>query len=110
MDQESQCIAVVPPGASFELPAGGFVHLERLSVLDDLPDLAGQRVTVMAHVSSPTSDARTVQMDTAISSFVIGRDYDQSADLIFSPVDRCTLDTVGPGVRLQLLYSLTPAH
>jgi hypothetical protein len=105
MSQDLQRIAVIPPGGRFEVPRTSYVRLERLSILEDYPDLAGHRATVMSHVASPTKDGRTVQTDIALSSFIIGRDYDQSADVIFSPVEECTIDTVGPGVPIQVLYS-----
>lgn len=60
----------------------------------------------MAHVTSPTADQRTAQIDVAIASFIIGRDYDQSSDILISPVDRCVLTCLGPQIPVQLLYSV----
>jgi hypothetical protein len=106
MSADSQSVAVIPPGGSFAVPTSDYVRLERFSILEDYPDLSGRRVIVMSHVAAPTQDGQTVQIDVALSSFIIGRDYDQSADLVFAPVDKCTIDTIGPGVTIQVLYSV----
>jgi hypothetical protein len=99
-----QRIAVIPPGGSFIVPATGYIRIERISIVEDYPNLSGRRVTVMSHVTSPTQDGRTVEIDVALSSFVIGRDYDQSADIVFAPVDKGTIDVKGPEVSIQVTY------
>jgi hypothetical protein len=98
-------IAVIPPGGTFSIPPNSHIHLQRISIIDDCPDLSGRRLTLIAHVTSPTEDGRTVQMDVALASFILGQDYDQSTDIMFAPVDQCVITTIGPEVAVQLLYS-----
>lgn len=90
------------------MPGDVYVRIERFSLLDDYPDLEGQRLSIMAHVTSPTLDGGTTQMNVAIASFLIGRDFDQSCDLIIAPTDKCTLGVVGPDVPVQIIYSKFP--
>jgi hypothetical protein len=103
-DSPCQCVAFIPPGGEFTVPSTSNIRLDRFSLLDDHP--AGERLTVMAHVTSPTGDQRTAQMDVAIASFIIGQDYDQSSDILISPVDTCVLTCLGPHIPVQLLYSV----
>jgi hypothetical protein len=104
VDSPCQCVAFVPGGGEFTVPFTNNIRLDRFSLLDEQP--AGERLTVMAHVRSPTTDRRTAQMDVAIASFIIGQDYDQSSDIVISPADRCVLTCLGPQVPVQLLYSV----
>jgi hypothetical protein len=77
-------------------------------VTADFPDLAGSRLTVMARVKSTTKDGRTVENEVAITSFIIGQDYDQSADLLIAPSETAVLHIVGPPVPIQILYAQFP--
>jgi hypothetical protein len=104
----SQNIGVIPPGGNFTIRQSGYVYLERFSILEDHLDLFGCRAAVLAHVRAATKGARTAQMHVALSSFVLVQDDGQSADIIFSPLDQYTLDTVGPERAICILHSTVP--
>ena len=114
MDEEgelvsnNQFVAVLRPGESFVVPSSCYVRIERFSVLEETPRLSGQRVCVMAEVETKTPDRRTVTMKAAIASLIIGKDFDQSCDLVISPSDRTVLTILGTPVPLQMLYTKFP--
>ncbi|OHS99978.1 hypothetical protein TRFO_33503 [Tritrichomonas foetus] len=100
-----QCSDIIQPDTPFSIESKGHIRIEQLSILSDDESLNGSRVTVMAHVLANTSDRRQIAMDVAISSFIIGRDYDQPMNLVISPTDKCTLTIVETQVPIQILYS-----
>lgn len=104
----NQGVAILQTGAEFTVPSDCYVRIEKFSILEDYPALAGQRCSVVAHVESLTSDGRTVTVDIALTSFIIGRDYEQSADLLISPADKAVLTVYGAHVQIQVLYTQFP--
>ena len=104
----NQNVVVLETGEEFEIPSGCYVRLERFSILEDYPDLEGQRVSVLMHVDAPTSDGRTATMNAAINSFIIGKDFEQVSDLIIAPSDEATMKVVGAPVKVQVLFTKFP--
>ena len=106
----NQFAAVVKPGEVFEVASDCYTRIERFSILSDYTPFAGQRVSVMASVDAPTVDGRTVNMNVAVASFIVGRDFDQNCELVISPADKCKLSVVGAPVEMQMLFSKFPGE
>lgn len=106
----NQFDAVIKPDDALELPSDSYVRIERFSILSDHTQFVGQRVSVMASVDAQTADGRAINMNTAIASFIIGRDFDQNCELVISPSDKCKLSLVGAPVTVQMLFSKFPGE
>ena len=104
----NQFAEIIRPGSVFGVPTSYYVRIERFSILSDHTPFKGQRLCVVADVDAPTQDGRTVNMNVAVASFIIGKDFDQNCDLVVSPTDRCKLSLTGPPVEVQVLFSKFP--
>lgn len=100
----NRCVALINPDAPFEIPSESYVRITNFSILSDDESFNGSRVTIMANVKAQTKDKREIDMDVAISSFIIGNDYDQPCNIIISPSDKCTLRIIGANIPIQMIY------
>lgn len=100
----NRCVALIQPNIPFQIPSENYARITNFSILSEDEELIGSRVIIMANVKSQTNDKREIEMNTAITSFIIGSEYDQSCNLLFSPTDQCTLTIVGAQVPIQMIY------
>ncbi|KAK8853933.1 hypothetical protein M9Y10_016480 [Tritrichomonas musculus] len=100
----NRCVGIIQPNIPFQIPSESHIRITNFTILSDDDTLSGSRTTIMANVKALTSDKREVEMNVAVSSFIIGIDYDQSCNLIISPTDQCTLTIVGTNVPIQMIY------
>lgn len=100
----NRCVALIQPNIPFQIPSESHVKITNFSILSEDEDLIGSRATIMANVKTQTNDKRPIEMNVAISSFIIGSDYDQSCNILISPTDQCTLTIVGAHIPIQMIY------
>lgn len=103
---QSQKIAIIRGEQSFKLAGDQYIRFERFIIVDDYPEYAGQRLTIMAHVDTIGIQGNMIKMDVAIASFVIGQNYDQEANHIISAADKTVLSVVGPSIPIQVQFTL----
>ena len=96
---------ILPEKSSFEIPNDRYVRIERFTLAEDNPEYDGSRIVVFADVNSETKDGRVISVRTAISSFIVGQDFEQSADIVFSPADSAVISATGPNISIQITYS-----
>ena len=102
-----QCFSVLNPGEEYTVPSDHcYVRIERLSIIDNPTVAERKRLVVMAKNTAKTADGRDVTFEVAIGSFILGKDYDQPCDILFSPADHCTLTMKGAeNQRVQIQYT-----
>ena len=96
---------ILPEKSSFEVPNDRYIRIERFTLAEDNSEFFGLRIVIYANVTSTTKDNREISVKTAISSFIVGQDFEQSADLIFSPSDKAVISATGPNLTIQITYS-----
>ena len=96
---------ILPAKSSFEVPRERYVRIERFTLAEDNSEFNGLRIVIFADVKSKTKDNREISTRTAISSFIIGKDFEQSADIVFSPADEAIISATGPNLTIQITYS-----
>ena len=104
-EQLQKTFLILPEKSSFEIPNDGYVRLERFTLAEDNSEYVGLRIVIFADVTSSTKDHREISVRTAISSFIIGQDYEQTADIVFSPSDKAVISATGPNLTIQITYS-----
>ena len=108
MDQRGQLqktFLILPERSSFEVPNDRYIRIERFTLAEDNSEYFGLRIVIFANVTSKTKDDREISVRTAISSFIVGQDFEQTADIIFSPADKAVISATGPNLTIQITYS-----
>ena len=100
-----QSSVLISPDSPFEIKSEGYVRIDQFSLLEDFESQKGSRFVIFADVTTQTHDKREVKMNVAISSFVIGRDFSQSCNLMISPSDKCILSIQGAKVPVQMMIT-----
>ena len=100
-----QKVRIIQPNEKFVIPNDTHTRVERFSLIENGEKFAGQRLVIMSEVTTKTLDGRSLLLNVAIASFTIGSHYEQDCDLIFSPVDQCSLSIIGPPLPIQIQYT-----
>lgn len=104
-EEHIQLTSIIATDNSFHVPRDKYIKLERFTLIDDNQEYEGQRINIFVHGNSSKKDGQMIETNVPISSFIIGRDYEQEADLLISPADDLEIIVTGPCLRVQLLYS-----
>ena len=100
--QQTSIITLDKP---FHVPHDTYIKLERFTIIDDNPDFEGQRINIIAHGNTPKKDGQAMMTNVPISSFIVGQDYEQEANIVLSPIDDIDISMTGPNLKIQVLYS-----
>ena len=96
---------VITTETPFHVPHHTYIKLERFTIINDNSDYDGQRINIIAHGKTPKKDGQVMISNVPISSFIVGQDYEQEANLLLSPVDDVDISMSGPDLSIQVLYS-----
>lgn len=102
---QKQKVMILYPNKKFELVPTSHIRLEKFTIIKDDPQYIGQRLIILADVTTTTLDKRKINLNVAIASMIIGKEYEQNLDLILSPVDHCILTIQGPPLPIQILFT-----
>ena len=101
-EQKTVIISIDKP---FHIDSDRYIKLERFTIIDDNPEYEGQRICIIVHGKTPRKDGQMMITNVPISSFIIGTDYEQEANLLLSPLDNVDIKMIGPDLKMQILYS-----
>lgn len=89
----------------FRLAIKNYIKIEQFSLIDDRPEHEGERLIIYVTINTVSKSGKQLDTKTPISSFIIGKDFEQSANIILSPKDNATITVEGPDIPVQILYS-----
>lgn len=95
---------MIQPGVPYTIKSDNYIRIKQFSIFPENDQFIGDRITIMANVKTLTNDKREIEMNAALTSFIVGEDFDQQCDLVISPMDNCTLTVIGSQIPVQIIY------
>lgn len=89
----------------FHLETHNYIKIQQFSLIDDRQEFTGERLIIYVTINTVSKSGKELDTKTPVSSFIIGKDYEQSANIILSPKDNATITVEGPNIPIQILYS-----
>ena len=89
---------------SITFPQMDMIKIEKFCLIKNYPQFEGKRVNIMAKVISKSISGNEIISNVSISSFIIGKDFEQSANILLNSNDLCTIYLQGPNVEIQVQY------